>query len=91
MSDSRSNLKLVLKSTYDRLFAVAVEELGENAKSRTQHIVAFLVDIPDVLFNERAIQRMQHALNWRGYVDVVCIRLIIHRVRCLSFGPFMYR
>ena len=48
---------------YLRLFAVAVEELGEGAKSHTQHIVAFLVDIPDVLFNEGAIQRIQHVLG----------------------------
>ena len=48
---------------YLRLFAVAVEELGESAKSRTQHIVAFLVDIPDALFNEGAIQRIQHVLG----------------------------
>ena len=48
---------------YLRLFAVAVEELGESAKLHTQHIVAFLVDIPDVLFNEGAIQRIQHVLG----------------------------
>ena len=46
-----------------RLFAVAVEELGESAKSRTQQIVVCLVDIPDVLFNEGAIQRIQHVLG----------------------------
>ena len=48
---------------YLRLFATAVEELGESVKPRTQYIVAFLVDIPDVLYNEDAIQRIQHVLG----------------------------
>jgi len=48
---------------YLRLFATTVEELGESAKPRTQHIVAFLVDIPDVLYDEDAIQRIQHVLG----------------------------
>ena len=48
---------------YLPLFATAVELLGESAKSRTQHILAFLVDIPDVLFNEDAIKRIQHVLG----------------------------
>ena len=48
---------------YLQLFAVAVEELGEGAKSHTQHIVASLVEIPDILFNEGAIQRIQHVLG----------------------------
>ena len=48
---------------YMPLFATAVEQLGESAKSRTRHIVAVLVDIPDALCNEDAIQRIQHALG----------------------------
>ena len=48
---------------YLRLFATAIEDLGERAKARTQHIVNFLVDIPDVLYNEDAIKRIQHVLG----------------------------
>ena len=48
---------------YLRLFATAIEDLGERAKPRTQHIVNFLVDIPDVLYNEDAIKRIQHVLG----------------------------
>ena len=48
---------------YLRLFATAVEDLGERAKPHTQHIVNFLVDIPDVLHNEDAIKRIQHVLE----------------------------
>ena len=48
---------------YLPLFATAVEQLGGSVKSHTRHIVAFLVDIPDALYNEDAIQRIQHALG----------------------------
>ena len=48
---------------YLPLFATAVEQLGESAKSRNRHIVAFLVDIPDALCNEDAIRRIQHVLG----------------------------
>ena len=48
---------------YLRLFATAIEHLGERAKPRTQHIVNFLVDIPDVLYNEGAIKRIQRVLK----------------------------
>ena len=48
---------------YLPLFATAVEQLGESAKSRTQHIVASLMDIPDALCNEDAIRRIQHVLG----------------------------
>ena len=48
---------------YLRLFATAIEDLGEKAKPRTQHIVNFLVDIPDVLHNEDAFKRIQHVLG----------------------------
>ena len=48
---------------YLPLFATAVEQLGESAKPRTRHIVAFLVGIPDALYNEDAIRRIQHALG----------------------------
>jgi hypothetical protein len=48
---------------YLRLFATAIEELGESAKPHTQDIVNFLVNIPDVLYNGGAIKRIQHALG----------------------------
>ena len=48
---------------YLRLFATAIEELGERAKPHTQHIVNFLVDIPDVLYNRDAIKRIQQVLG----------------------------
>ena len=48
---------------YLRLFATAIEDLGERAKPHTQRIVNFLVDIPDVLYNEDAIKRIQHVLG----------------------------
>ena len=48
---------------YLPLFATAIEQLGDSAKSRTRHIVAFLVDIPDALCDEDAIQRIQHVLR----------------------------
>ena len=48
---------------YLPLFATAVEQLGESAKSRTRHIVASLMDIPDALCNEDAIRRIQHVLG----------------------------
>ena len=48
---------------YLRLFATAIEDLGERARPRTQHIVNFLVDIPDVLHNEDAFKRIQHVLG----------------------------
>src|SRR5258706_14589543 len=48
---------------YLPLIATAVEQLGESAMSRTRPIVAFLVDIPDVLYNEDAIQRIQYSLG----------------------------
>ena len=48
---------------YLPLFATAVKQLGESAKLRARHIVAFLVDIPDALYNEGAIQRIQRALG----------------------------
>ena len=48
---------------YLRLFATAIEELGESAKPHTQHIVNFLVDIPDVLYNGGAIKRIQRVLG----------------------------
>jgi len=48
---------------YLRLFATAIEELGESAKPHTQDIVNFLVDLPDVLYNRDAIKRIQHVLG----------------------------
>jgi hypothetical protein len=48
---------------YLRMFATAIEELGESAKPHTQQIVNFLVDIPDVLYNRDAIKRIQHVLG----------------------------
>jgi len=48
---------------YLRLFATAIEELGESAKPHTQDIVNFLVDLPDVLYNRDAIKRIQHILG----------------------------
>ena len=48
---------------YLPLFATAIEQLGDSAKSRTRHIVTFLVDIPDALCDEDAIQRIQHVLG----------------------------
>ena len=48
---------------YLRLFASAVEELGESAKASTQRIVNFLVGVPDVLYDEDAIKRIQHVLG----------------------------
>ena len=48
---------------YLPLFATAVEELGESVKPRTQPIVAFLVDIPDLLYNEAAVRRIQYVLG----------------------------
>ena len=48
---------------YLRLFATAVEDLGERAKARTQHIVNFLVDIPDVLYDDDAIKRIRRVLE----------------------------
>ena len=48
---------------YLRLFATAIEELGESAKPHTQHIVNFLVDIPDLLHNGDAIKRIQRVLG----------------------------
>ena len=48
---------------YLQLFATAIEDLGERAKPRTQHIVNFLVDIPDVLCNEDAIKHIQRVLE----------------------------
>jgi hypothetical protein len=48
---------------YLRLFATAIEELGENAKPHTQDIVNFLVNIPDVLYNGGAIKRIQNTLG----------------------------
>jgi hypothetical protein len=48
---------------YLRMFAAAIEELGESAKPHTQDIVNFLVDIPDVLYNRDAIKRIQHVLG----------------------------
>ena len=48
---------------YLQLFAIAIEELGESARPRTQHIMNFLADIPDVLYNRDAIKRVQHVLG----------------------------
>ena len=48
---------------YLQLFATAIEELGVRAKLRTQHIVNFLVDIPDVLYDEGAINRIRRVLE----------------------------
>ena len=48
---------------YLRLFATAIEDLGVRAKSRTQDIVNFLVGVPDVLYNEDAIKRIQRVLE----------------------------
>jgi len=48
---------------YLRLFATAIEELGESAKLHTQDIVNSLVDLPDVLYNRNAIKRIQHMLG----------------------------
>ena len=48
---------------YLRLFATAVEELGESAKSSTLQIVDFLVQVPDELYDEDAIKRIQHVLG----------------------------
>ena len=48
---------------YLRLFATAIEELGESAKPHTRHIVNFLADIPDVLYNRDAIKLVQHVLE----------------------------
>jgi hypothetical protein len=48
---------------YLRLFATAIEELGETAKPSTQRIVNFLVRIPDVLYGEGAIKSIQHVLG----------------------------
>ncbi len=48
---------------YLRLFATAIEELGESAKPHTQHIVNFLTGVPDVLYNRDAIKRIQHVLG----------------------------
>jgi len=48
---------------YLRLFASAIEELGESAKPHTQDIVNFLVDLPDVLYNRDSIKRIQHILG----------------------------
>jgi len=48
---------------YLRLFAIAVEELGERAKANTQRIVDFLVDVPDVLYDEDATKRIVHVLE----------------------------
>src|SRR5258706_13140140 len=41
----------VCVQVYLRLFATAIEDLGKRAKPRTQHVVNFLVYIPDVLYN----------------------------------------
>ena len=48
---------------YLRLFATAVEELGEDAKASTQCIVNFLVDVPDVLYDEDATKRILEVLG----------------------------
>ena len=48
---------------YLQLFATAIEDLGERAKPRTQHIVNFLVDIPDGLYHEGAINRIRRVLE----------------------------
>ena len=48
---------------YLRLFATAIEELGESAKPHTRHIVNFLVDLPDALYNRDAIKRIQRVLG----------------------------
>ena len=48
---------------YLQLYATAVEEIGERAKTHIQHIVNFLVDIPDVLNNRDAIKRIQRVLG----------------------------
>jgi len=48
---------------YLRLFATAVEELGESAKSSTRQIVKFLMQVPDELYDEDAIKRMQRVLG----------------------------
>ena len=48
---------------YLQLFATAIEELGVRVKLRTQHIVNFLVDIPDVLYDEGAINRIRRVLE----------------------------
>jgi len=53
----------VCVQVYLRLFATAVEELGESAKPHTQAIVNFLVNIPDVLYDEGAIKHMQRVLG----------------------------
>ena len=48
---------------YLRLLAIAVEELGEDAKASTQRIVDFLVDVPDVLYDEDATKRILGVLG----------------------------
>jgi len=48
---------------YLRLFASAIEELGESAKPYTQDLVNSLVDLPDVLYNRDATVRIQHILG----------------------------
>jgi len=48
---------------YLRLFAIAVEELGECAKASTHRIVDFLVDVPDVLYDGDATRRILHILR----------------------------
>ena len=48
---------------YLQLFATAIEDIGERAKAHTQHIVNFLVDIPDVLYDEGAINRIRRVLE----------------------------
>jgi len=49
---------------YLRLFAIAVEELGECAKaSSTQRIVDFLAGVPDVLYDEDATRRILYVLG----------------------------
>jgi len=53
----------VCVQVYLRLFATAVEELGESAKPHTQAIVNFLVNIPDVLYDEGGIKHMQRVLG----------------------------
>ena len=48
---------------YLQLFANAIEVVGERAKPRTQHIVNFLADIPDVLYNEYLIDRIRYSFK----------------------------
>ena len=48
---------------YLQLFANAIEVLGERAQPRTQHIVNFLADIPDVLYDEHLINRIRYIVK----------------------------